>query len=60
MSQLFMNKKPSSSPKNPPPNSIGASHQILKNQIGTLKGMLGTVGGDKQSKPNGGAASRKT
>jgi len=55
MSQLFMNKKPSSSPKNPAPNTIGASHQILKNQIGTLRGALGTIGGDKQNKPKGGA-----
>jgi hypothetical protein len=56
MSKLFMNKNNSNSPKTPPPNSIGATRPILKNQIGTLKGMLGTIGGEKQSKPKGGAS----
>ena len=49
-----MNKNNSNSPKKPAPNTIGASHQILKNQIGTLKGMYGTIGGDRQSQPKGG------
>ena len=50
-----MNKNNSNSPKTPPPNSIGATHPILKNQIGTLKGMLGTIGGERPSKPKGGS-----
>ena len=50
-----MNKNNFNSPKIPPPNSIGATHPILKNQIGTLKDMLGTIGGEKPSKPKGGA-----
>jgi hypothetical protein len=49
-----MNKNTSNSPKKPPPNSIGASHEILRNRLGTLKGMHGTIGGDKQSKPKRG------
>jgi hypothetical protein len=48
-----MNKNNSNPSKKPAPNTIGASHQILKNQIETLKGMYGTIGGDKQSKPKG-------
>jgi hypothetical protein len=49
-----MTKNPSNSPKKPPPNSIGASNQVLKNQIGTLKGMHGTIGGQNQRKPKDG------
>jgi hypothetical protein len=46
-----MNKKTSFTSKKPAPNSIGTSHQILKNQIGTLKGMYGTIGGEPKNKP---------
>lgn len=28
-----------------PQNSIGITNGVLKNDIGTLKGMLGTIGG---------------
>ena len=45
-----MNKKTSFTSKKPAPNSIGTSHQILKNQMGTLKGMLGTIGGEAKNK----------
>ena len=55
VSKLFMNKNNSNSPKKPPSNSTGASYPTLKNQLGTLKGMLGTIGGEKPSKPKGGA-----
>jgi hypothetical protein len=53
MAKLFMTKNNSNPSKKPAPNTIGASHQILRNSVGTLKGMQGTIGGDKQSKPKG-------
>lgn len=34
-----------------PENSIGSSREILKNSIGTLKGQLGTIGGNSVSVP---------
>lgn len=40
-------------PKNPPQNAIGTSHGVLRNQIGTLKGRLGTVGGPASKTPKG-------
>lgn len=54
MSKLCMNNDTSKSSKKPAPNSIGSSHQVLKNRIGTLKGLLGTIGDEKQGKPKGG------
>ena len=55
VSKLLMNKNNSNSSKKPSPNSIGATHPVLMNQIGTLKEMLGTIGGEKPTKPKGGA-----
>ena len=40
-------------PKNPPQNAVGTSHGVLRNQIGTLKGRLGTVGGAPTKTPKG-------
>ena len=40
-------------PKNPPQNAVGTSHGVLRNQIGTLKGQLGTVGGPPSNPPKG-------
>jgi len=40
-------------PKNPPQNAVGTSHGVLRNQIGTLKGRLGTVGGPASRTPKG-------
>lgn len=40
-------------PKNPPQNAVGTSHGVLRNQIGTLKGRLGTVGGPPSRTPKG-------
>jgi hypothetical protein len=40
-------------PKNPPQNAVGTSHGVLRNQIGTLKGRLGTVGGAPSKPPKG-------
>ena len=40
-------------PKNPPQNAVGTSHGVLRNQIGTLRGMLGTVGGPASKTPKG-------
>jgi hypothetical protein len=39
--------------KNPPQNAVGTSHGVLRNQIGTLKGQLGTVGGPPSKTPKG-------
>ena len=39
--------------KNPPQNAVGTSHGVLRNQIGTLKGRLGTVGGPASRTPKG-------
>lgn len=38
-------------PKNPPRNAVGTSHGVLRNEIGTLKGRLGTVGGPPSKPP---------
>ena len=40
-------------PKNPPQNAVGTSHGVLRNEIGTLRGMLGTVGGPASRTPKG-------
>ena len=40
-------------PKNPPQNAVGTSNGVLRNQIGTLRGMLGTVGGPASKTPKG-------
>ena len=40
-------------PKNPPQNAVGTSNGVLRNQIGTLKGRLGTVGGLASRTPKG-------
>lgn len=40
-------------PKNPPQNAVGTSNGVLRNQIGTLRGMLGSVGGPASKTPKG-------
>ena len=47
--KLGMAKKP----KNPPQNAVGTSHGVLRNEIGTLRGMLGSVGGPASKTPKG-------
>ena len=39
--------------KNPPQNAVGTTNGVLKNQIGTLKGQFGTVGGPPSRTPKG-------
>ncbi len=48
-----MRKLGMAKPKNPPQNAVGTSHGVLRNQIGTLKGRLGTVGGPASKTPKG-------
>lgn len=49
MRKLVIAKKP----KNAPQNAVGASHGVIRNQIGSLRGMLGTVGGPASRTPKG-------
>jgi len=40
-------------PKNPPQNAVGTSHGVLRNELGSLKGRLGTIGGPASRTPKG-------
>ena len=40
-------------PKNPPQNAVGTSHGVLRNELGSLKGRLGTIGGPASKTPKG-------
>jgi hypothetical protein len=59
MAKLFMNKNNSKSSQTPAPNSIGASRQTLKNQYGTLEGLVGTIGGVKRSQSKNESESKR-